>query len=64
MVQSRKHITKSKTIWFSVMLVVLGAIMDNFSSLQSIVPEHLYGLSYVIIGVIVALLRFRTSQPI
>ena len=64
MVQSKKRIARSKTIWFSVILVVLGAIMDNFSSLQSIVPEHLYGLSYVIIGVIVALLRFRTSQPI
>ena len=64
MVRSKKHIARSKTIWFSVILVVLGAIMDNFSSLQSLVPEHLYGLSYVIIGVIVALLRFRTSQPI
>lgn len=60
----KKQIVHSKTIWFSVALVVLGAVMDNFTSLQTIVPEHLYGLSYVLIGVIVALLRFKTSQPI
>lgn len=60
----KKQIVHSKTIWFSVALVVLGAIMDNFTSLQTIVPEHLYGLSYVLIGVVVALLRFKTSQPI
>ena len=60
----KKQIAHSKTIWFSVALVVLGAIMDNFTSLQTIVPEHLYGLSYVLIGVVVALLRFKTSQPI
>jgi hypothetical protein len=61
---NKKRIIRSKTIWFSVALVVLGAVMDNFASLQTIVPEHLYGLSYVVIGVVVALLRFKTSQPI
>ena len=61
---TKKRVMHSKTIWFSIALVVLGAIMDNFASLQTIVPEHLYGLSYVVIGVVVALLRFKTSQPI
>ena len=60
----KKRIIRSKTIWFSVALVVFGAVMDNFTSLQTIVPEHLYGLSYVAIGVVVAILRFVTSKPI
>lgn len=64
MVRSKKRIAKSKTIWFSILLVVLGVVMDNFSTLQNVVPEHLYGISYIAIGIIVALLRFRTSEPL
>jgi hypothetical protein len=64
MVRSKKKIAKSKTIWFSIALVVLGVVMDNFSTLQNIVPEHMYGISYILIGIAVALLRFKTSEPI
>lgn len=53
---------KSRTLWFSFLLVIFGALMDNFSYLQSIIDERYYGISFVAIGVITAVLRFITTQ--
>jgi hypothetical protein len=55
---------RSKTIWFSVALVIFGAVFDNFSYLQSVIDEKYYGIILVIVGIITGLLRFITSQPI
>ena len=60
----KKKIRYSKTIWFSTALVIFGAVMDNFSSIQNVLPENWYGISYIVIGVIVAILRFVTTKPI
>jgi hypothetical protein len=55
---------KSRTLWFSFLLVIFGALMDNFSYLQSIIDERYYGISFVAIGIITAALRFITTQPL
>ena len=55
---------KSRTIWFSFLLVVFGALFDNFSYLQSVINERYYGIILVIVGIIVAVLRFLTTGPI
>lgn len=55
---------KSRTLWFSFLLVIFGALMDNFSYLQSIIDERYYGISFVAIGLITAILRFITTQPV
>ena len=55
---------KSKTMWFSLALVVFGALADNFSYVQNIISPQYYGVSFIVIGVIVAVLRFITTQPI
>lgn len=55
---------KSKTIWFSLLLVVFGALLDNFSYLQSVIDQKYYGILLVTIGVIVAILRFITTGPV
>ena len=55
---------KSRTLWFSFLLVIFGALMDNFSYLQSIIDEKYYGISFVAIGLITAILRFITTQPL
>ena len=60
----RKPIHRSKTMWFSLAIVVLGSLMDNFSYLQSVIDERYYGIILVSIGVIVAVLRFATTEPI
>jgi hypothetical protein len=55
---------RSKTMWFSLALVVFGALMDNFSYVQNIIDPKYYGISFIAIGVIVAILRFVTTEPI
>jgi hypothetical protein len=51
-------------MWFSFLLVVFGALFDNFSYLQAVINEKYYGFILVVIGVIVAVLRFLTTGPI
>ena len=55
---------KSKTMWFSLALVIFGALFDNLPALQEIVDPRFYAFSLVFIGIIVAILRFLTSKPI
>jgi len=51
-------------MWFSLALVIFGALFDNFTYLQSVINEKYYGVLLVAIGVIVAVLRFFTTKPI
>jgi hypothetical protein len=55
---------KSKTMWFALALVVLGFVAENFNYVQDIIDPKYYGISYMAIGVIVAILRFITTQPL
>jgi len=57
-------IHRSKTMWFSFALVVLGALFDNLSYLQVFLDPKFYSYSLVIIGICVAILRFLTTGPI
>lgn len=59
-----KRARSSKTMWFALLLVVLGALMDNLSYLQNIIDQRYYGIIVVAIGVIVAILRFITTDAI
>ena len=55
---------KSKTMWFAFALVILGFIADNFNYVQNVIDPRYYGISYIAIGVVVAVLRFVTTQPL
>jgi len=55
---------RSRTMWFSLLLVIFGALFDNLSFLQNIIDPRYYGIILVTIGVIVAILRFITTQPL
>jgi hypothetical protein len=43
--------------------MVFGAVYDNFSYVQNIINPSYYGILLIVIGVVVAILRFLTSQP-
>ena len=58
------RIAKSKTLWFSFLLVVLGSLMELFPYLKDLIDPKYYSISFVVIGVVVAVLRFVTTQPI
>ena len=55
---------RSRTMWFSFALVVFGALFDNFSYVQNLIDPRFYGFGYIAIGIIVAVLRFLTTQPL
>jgi hypothetical protein len=51
-------------MWFAFALAVLGAAMELFPYLQSFIEPRFYGIMFFVIGLIVAVLRFVTTQPI
>ena len=55
---------KSKTMWFSVALVIFGALLEYLPYLQSIIDPKYYGIIFAAVGVIVAILRYITKEPI
>jgi hypothetical protein len=51
-------------MWFSLALVVVGAVYDNFSYLENVINPKYYGTILVCIGVTCAVLRYFTNRPI
>ena len=54
----------SRTMWFSLLLVILGAVYDNFAYVQNLIDPRLYGILLICIGITVAVLRFVTTMPL
>jgi hypothetical protein len=56
--------SRSKTLWFSLAVVVFGALMDNLQYLQNVIDPQYYGGIMIFVGIMVAVLRFITTQPL
>ena len=59
-----KQMAKSRTMWFSLALMIVGAVYENFSYLQDVINPKYYGIILMCIGVTCAILRFYTSMPL
>ena len=59
-----KQMAKSRTMWFSLALIVVGAVYENFSYLQNVIDPKYYGIILMCIGVTCAILRFYTTLPL
>jgi len=55
---------KSKTMWFSVMLAVLGVFEQNSGFIRDIVGEANFGMVMMGISAVTAVLRAVTTQPL
>lgn len=55
---------KSKTILFSILLTFLGAIQASLQLFNSVLSPMAYGLITMVIGAIVAVLRYITTIPL
>ena len=55
---------KSRTMWFSLLLVIFGALEATFPYLQSVIDQRYYGVILVGIGITTAVLRFLTTGPV
>jgi hypothetical protein len=51
-------------MWFSLLLVIVGAISDNLPALQAFISPQVYGYTLISVGIICAILRFLTTQPL
>jgi len=51
-------------MWFSLALVILGVVYDNFSYVEKLIDPRLYGVVLINIGIVVAILRFVTTLPL
>ena len=54
----------SKTMWFSLALMIVGAVYENFSYVQNIIDPKYYGTILISIGIVCAILRFVTTLPL
>lgn len=59
-----RQMAKSRTMWFSLALVILGAVYENFSYVQNVIDPRYYGSVLIFIGVVLAVLRFYTTLPL
>lgn len=59
-----KQMAKSRTMWFSLALMIVGAVYENFSYLQNVIDPKYYGIILMCIGVTCAVLRFYTTMPL
>ena len=55
---------KSKTMWLALLVTILGAAQTYFPNFRDMIPAHWYGPIFGSLGVIIAILRFVTTQPI
>ena len=55
---------KSWTINYGLLLVILGSLQQNFDYLRKLIGEENYGLSFVAVGVVVVVLRFKTTTAV
>jgi hypothetical protein len=49
-------------MWASLAVVILGVVFDNLSELRVIIDERWYGIILITIGVIMAILRYYTTD--
>lgn len=58
------HFTRSKTLWFSAILAVLGAMELHSALLRDLVGAEHFGAVMLAISVVTAVLRVVTTQPL
>jgi len=55
---------RSRTMWFSGLLFLLGAISDNSAYIQSLIDPKVFSISMFIIGITISYLRTVTNKPL
>ena len=55
---------KSKTLWFSISLAVLGALELQRDFLRDVVGAENFGVVMIGISLVTAVLRIVTTQPL
>ena len=59
-----RGVLRSKTMWFSALLFLLGAISDNSVYIQDLIDPKVYSISMFVIGITISYLRVLTTKPL
>lgn len=59
-----KQWLKSWTVNYGLLLVIAGSLQQNFDYLKTLVGEKNYGLLFVVVGIVVVVLRFKTTKAL
>ena len=62
--QKLRRCHKSKTMWWSLIIVILGVVADNLTYFHDTLGDAYYGLILMGIGIITAILRWNTTKPL
>jgi hypothetical protein len=62
--KTMRGVLRSKTMWFSALLFLLGAISDNSVYIQDLIDPKVYSISMFIIGITISYLRVLTTKPL
>jgi hypothetical protein len=57
-------VMRSKTMWFSLAMIIFGAVEMYFPYLKDNIKPEYYGPIFMVIGVTCAVLRFYTTLPL
>lgn len=55
---------KSKTLWFAFILAMFGVVESQVGVFQQFIGEKYFGLFTLGVSMVVAWLRFITTQPL
>lgn len=55
---------KSKTVWFSALLAVTGAVEAHSAVLTSLIGEQKMGIVMMVVGLVTAILRSITTTSL
>ena len=64
MMQKLRRMHKSRMMWWSLIVVILGVIADNLSYFHEQLGDSYYGLILMAIGIVTAVLRWNTTKPL
>ena len=55
---------RSRTMWWSLVIIILGVIADNLSYFHDQLGDQSYGLILMGIGIVTAVLRWNTDSSL
>lgn len=59
-----KKAARSKTMWTAAIISALGVVELQYPLIRELIPAEYQGAVFVAIGVIVAVLRIVTTEPL
>lgn len=55
---------RSRTMWWSLVIIILGVVADNLSYFHEQLGDQSYGLILMGIGIVTAVLRWNTDASL